>query len=683
MDLKSIHEIFTNRILRIPSYQRGYSWSNNKAISAITQEEKKNVKGQLMDLWNDIINIPENSWHYTGLITLVEVDKKDYEWLTNHKWYAIVDGQQRITSVLILIATMIEEADRLGLILGVRPDDMKFQYLFINRNGIHAYIFGYDQDNSSDKYFRRHILKLNEVEDDSKESIYTENLKNAKAFFEFKIKEFVKDDKTCLENLFNTVTSKLKLNEYVLPAELDEYVVFETMNNRGKPLSELEKLKNRLMYLSDKIQISCLTDGDENLLLDLKKRLFEEINTAWISIYRSLGADKSSPLDDEDFIKNHWIMYFEGYDRSEANVYANFLFNEHFTIEGVYANKLKPDAIREYVKSLQNSSDIWNNIHNTNFFPIEDKNIKKLILGLHRVGFRASFKPLVLAILSKKDNSAFQELIPLLELYAFKIFYISYCKANTGDSKLFSLAHKVYSKQITNVEAINEINSHMRYYYSFTSFVNQIQVLFESGAKQGFYKWSGLKYFLFQYDCELRLQNRTTAHDSMLKWKDFYKNDSIEHIYPQSAARSYYEFSEESDNPEKQDSYNTLQDKWAAFKNYTNEERRRLCGSLGNLLAISKSDNASFSNDPFLYKVDQSKKGDGYINRGYRYDSMSAQIVANEPDWTPKSIVDRGILMVNVILKQLAEGEDSLSYNEKLKLLGLEFMIKTNDTEGL
>ena len=59
MDLKSIHEIFTNRILRIPAYQRGYAWTNNKSIKVDNKEPLKNMKGQLKDLWDDLINIPE------------------------------------------------------------------------------------------------------------------------------------------------------------------------------------------------------------------------------------------------------------------------------------------------------------------------------------------------------------------------------------------------------------------------------------------------------------------------------------------------------------------------------------------------------------------------------------------------------------------------------------------------
>ena len=72
MDLKTVHEIFTNRILRIPSYQRGYTWSNNNLLEKSDSLSK--IKGQLKDIWDDILNIPNGSWHYMGLLTLVKAN---------------------------------------------------------------------------------------------------------------------------------------------------------------------------------------------------------------------------------------------------------------------------------------------------------------------------------------------------------------------------------------------------------------------------------------------------------------------------------------------------------------------------------------------------------------------------------------------------------------------------------
>lgn len=687
MDLKSIHAVFTDRILRIPSYQRGYSWTNNRPVNLAKPEDFKHVKGQLMDLWSDIINIPDGKWHYTGLLTLVEIESCQYSWLSNYKQYAIVDGQQRITSILILLAVLIEKAQSLEIELGVREGDAKFLYLYIQKSGLNAYVFGYDEDNPSDKYFRRHILDLDEIEDDSKESVYTENLKKAKVFFQSMVEQHLSsasDLEKRLQKLFDRVTGDLRLNEYVLPKELDEYVVFETMNNRGKPLSELEKLKNRLMYLSDKFEGEKTNTGElVAFSIAQKKELEKSINTGWITIYQSLGAYKTAPLDDDDFIKNHWIAFFNRYDRSEANAHVTHLFNEYFTLGQVYDGKINPNDIRGYVKSMQKCAVVWNKMHHPIFFDPAEHTQKQNVLGLHRVGFRASFKPLVLAALQQTKKDEFLDVISLLENYAFKIFHISDRKSNTGDSKLYRMASKIYHSKITIKDAVIEIQGHINYYYNFSLFKNQLQELFETGKKRGFYDWSGLHYFLFKYDNILRHKNLTSTKASELRWEDFNSKNTIEHIYPQSAAKSQEQFCEDDHSDVRNKAYDQLQNNWSSFIGYSPEQRKRICNSLGNLLAISRSDNASFSNDPFEYKVDQSSKGEDYKNRGFRYDSMSAQIVAKESDWTPEHIKNRGIEMLDEIIAIVGEKTNLLSEDEKLVILGLEFMSNSESKQEL
>lgn len=52
--LESLKSIFKDRIFKIPDDQRGYSWQ----------------KRQLKDFWKDIINLPNDRFHYTGLLSL-------------------------------------------------------------------------------------------------------------------------------------------------------------------------------------------------------------------------------------------------------------------------------------------------------------------------------------------------------------------------------------------------------------------------------------------------------------------------------------------------------------------------------------------------------------------------------------------------------------------------------------
>ena len=92
------------------------------------------------------------------------------------------------------------------------------------------------------------------------------------------------------------------------------------MNNRGKKLSDLELLKNRLIYLTTLFQVD-QSDRDE-----LRKR----INDAWKEIYFQLGKNKLNPLNDDDFLKAHWIMYFK-YSRKAGDDYIHYLLDDYFS----------------------------------------------------------------------------------------------------------------------------------------------------------------------------------------------------------------------------------------------------------------------------------------------------------------------------------------------------------------
>jgi uncharacterized protein with ParB-like and HNH nuclease domain len=75
--------------------------------------------------------------------------------------------------------------------------------------------------------------------------------------------------------------------------------VFETMNNRGKKLSTLEKLKNRLIYLATKLSIQ--QGGIEKLRKD--------INYAWGNIYTWLARNPKQVLDEDTFLSAHLSLY--------------------------------------------------------------------------------------------------------------------------------------------------------------------------------------------------------------------------------------------------------------------------------------------------------------------------------------------------------------------------------------
>ena len=129
------------------------------------------------------------------------------------------------------------------------------------------------------------------------------------------------------------------------------------MNNRGKQLSKLELLKNRLIYLS-----TLLPDEEDD-----KRQLRRDINEAWKNIYKYLGKNKENLLDDDKFLENHWTMYFT-YSRQDAKAFSKFLLNEYFTVDSILnkstTNKVGFDQIKEYIQSISECVEVWFYIFN-------------------------------------------------------------------------------------------------------------------------------------------------------------------------------------------------------------------------------------------------------------------------------------------------------------------------------
>jgi len=599
-NLETLSELFNDKVFRIPDYQRGYAWG----------------KQQLEDFWSDLNNLDDNRIHYTGMIT---VEQKN-------EYYHVIDGQQRLTTIMILIKVILDNFDNEDWIDDKEKIDYVKKFLFrkIGKEGKNIkVIFGYEKDNPSDCYFKTRILDLEDTECYSvaNETLYTKNLKYAKDFFIEKIEKFNKDD---LERLFTKIIKQLKFNFYEIDDELDEFVTFETMNNRGKPLTTLELLKNRLIYLT-----TLLKGHDKDEINNLRK----DINNAWKTIYEYLGKNPNKVINDDKFLKDHWIMYFT-YDRSVANVEKDFLLNKHFTQQKVlnkYNNDVKEiakvlkknhkefyidyDDIKNYVLNIQKSIIEYYYIEN----PTEssyDEEIKKWLSKLNRIGFSA-FKPIIMAIIVEKvDTKKVIEILKLAEFYTFLVFTISSRRGDTGNNRIYSYANKFFKnknidKLIENIE--NELYDDENTYkwVDLKAFENTINNHFKD--YEGWYSWKGLKYLLYEY--ELFLQEKAKG-ETKLQWEEINK-DTIEHIYPQ-----------------------TPKDKcWISeFSHLSKKEKYRNLHSLGNLVLLSNSKNSSLKNNCFNAKdYDKKNKKEIFSNGSY----SEIEVSKNEK-WTPVEIKERG-----------------------------------------
>ena len=488
MNLKSLHEIFENRVLRIPDYQRGFAWREQHVIE---------------EFWEDLVHLGSGRVHYTGVITLEPVQTEflnkweDDIWLKKigYRPFYVVDGQQRLTTSIILIQVILDTArEGNNKSLNYQPlDDIGKRYIFIkDADGQRkSYLFGYEKDDPSNEFLKTKIFGEHSHSNLDQQTLYTRNLENAKVSFKNKLTGMGKDD---IEQIFEKLTQKLKFNLYEIDDddEINVFVTFETMNNRGKTLTNLEKLKNRLIYLST------LFEGHSDALR-------KNINDAWKTIYEYLGKNPETPLSDNQFLRDHWIMYFT-YSRRKANEYISFLLKEKFTAQNVtHPNsedkRLTIDDIIQYVTNLQQSIKPWYYIHNPQLqSDLGDETTRMRLDRLNRLTFGA-FRPLILATFVKeKSIDGINSLLEAAERYNFVIFEVSQRRANTGDSTFFRSAHKLFESKHNDVipKIVNNINKLNDYNFNRKIFSQYISEKFEK--QEGFYDWNGLRYFLYEYE---------------------------------------------------------------------------------------------------------------------------------------------------------------------------------------
>lgn len=554
MELLNLDGVIEKGVFEIPSYQRGYAWQIR----------------QLKDFWNDLEHVSKlgNQFHYMHSLTLRELEN-EFE----NSTFEIIDGQQRLTTSLIL----------LGL-LAKTTQNKDPKYSLINLEPILSY-----------KYYglSEAFRAITEEEKDLKAfktSFYAKNLIDAYAFFKEKISD---TPVGTLEKMFDALIKKMLFSVVELnDNRIDPFSSFETINNRGKDLSTLELLKNRLHFVAHKI-----CDGKK------LEKLQQEINNTYTLIYHDLRQFEDDHL--EGFLK-HFVAYYYGEKGDFKKRLLEMEFNAHKRYTDNTNLNEEYEKIDDLLFYLSYSSKVWNFLHT-----LDEKSItlivddnKKLEIeitpkmrsllekmrSLNALSDNA-FLPLLLSILTiqragKSANEqpyTTQELEGLLEhLERFGFLIYGVAGKNTAKNEWIELAFKAiqayrfWGDKIT-IEDLPTLEKNF-----FNRQGNSALELLEENIHslknaEKWYQWGkALNYLLYEY--ELHHNPETTLNfDGSI--------ESIEHILPQ--------------NPDQ--GYSAEEKNWA--------KNPHIVHALGNLLLIPKNANSSLSNKPFDEKRKQYLKG--------------------------------------------------------------------------
>ncbi|MGL2689970.1 DUF262 domain-containing protein [Helicobacter pylori] len=540
MELLTLDGVIEKGVFEIPSYQRGYAWQIR----------------QLKDFWNDLEHVSKlgDKFHYMHSLTLRGLENE-----LEDSAFEIIDGQQRLATSLIL----------LGL-LAKTTQNKDPKYSLINLEPILSYkYYGLNEA------FRAIMGEEKDLER-FQTSFYAKNLIYAYEFFQEKISDTPMET---LEKMFDALTKKMLFSVVELnDNRIDPFSSFETINNRGKDLSTLELLKNRLHFVVHKI---CDEEDLENLQ--------NEINDTYTRIYHDLRYFKDAHL--EDFLK-HFVAYYYGENSKFKERLLDTAFDAHKKYHSSYDEYEK---INDLLLYLSYSSKVWYFLHTLDDEELRIEitpKMRGLLDKMRRLNALSTnaFLPLLLSLLTiqravrsgSERHYTTQELEGLLEYFErFGFLIYGVAGKDTAKNKWIGLAFKAiqacrfWEDKIT-IEDLPTLEKNF-----FKGEHSGLELLEESiHSKKNTEKWyqwgKALNYLLYEY--ELYHNPETTLNfDSSI--------ESIEHILPQKPDQGYS--AKEKD--------------WA--------KNPHIVHALGNLLLISKNANSSLSNKPFEEKRKEYLKG--------------------------------------------------------------------------
>lgn len=408
-----VSSLFLDGLFTIPDYQRGYSWE----------------EPQLEDLLDDLLYLPDGKDHFFGNVIL-EKHSEQYQTDKGRRFdvFDVVDGQQRLTTTMLFLYAA---AQTNGIVSETLSED--------------SLLFPVDErprllPQDQDREFFRDCLFGDSVLDPETPS--QERLVNAFEFYKQTLNEL--DSSGTVQKLSERLRYDCILNIAELDDNSEAASIFESLNDRGRDLSSLDKTKSFLMYMDDR---------SSNY-----GALKNQINDRFGSIYRELfvlsnGHSRVNDFDEDAFQRFHWGLY-DGYTSDE---YYNSLdtlrdrLRESFR-NGDYGSV--QTEIDTYTKGLREAASAFSALFNPSKRP---PNVKESLIRLLELGRIANVLPVLIAAQLRYGDDEPEEMDKIVnscETLVFRVYAIDRRRADTGRSKLVSLAHNIQTDKFTSVEDI-------------------------------------------------------------------------------------------------------------------------------------------------------------------------------------------------------------------------------------
>ena len=404
---QTFRQLLGNGLLyRVPPFQRDYSW---------TEEEWD-------DLWQDILGLFEEDGeqaHYMGYLVLQS---------SNNKQFDIIDGQQRLTTISILILAALAHLQNL-VNKAIDPDKNQRR-----KDNLQNSYIGYvdpvsliprsklELNRHNNRFYQTYLVPLEPIPVRGLNAS-EHQLRKAFNWFRDKIAARSQQSGEAVAIFVDTIVDKLFFTAISVTDELNAFKVFETLNSRGVRLSATDLLKNYLF--------SVIASGNTH---ETELKALEE---KWERIVDELGSE-SFP----DFLRVYWNSCHKLVRKAD-------LFK---TIRRHVTTKEQSFAL---LRELDRSASIYaalRNPHESIWKPEERRSLEQLLMFNVRQPM-----PMLMAAhrqFAETQRQIFTQLLQAIAVISFR--YNVICNLQTQDQEQVynNVAYKIDCGALTNLRSI-------------------------------------------------------------------------------------------------------------------------------------------------------------------------------------------------------------------------------------